>query len=637
MRPGRGVSARVWCWSRSRRCELMPKQRYLYDVFLIHHRDDKARVEELAHRLEAVGIKAFPDSCQLARGHHWQRDLEATLARSRTYAVIVGAGGLGAWAKQELLLAQDRLVADDTLRVILVLLAGARKPELPQFLRQRTWVEFGSEPPDEEDLQRLVRTIRDPSEISKLDQEYRSIIESAAGGVSSLEEVEDLLRRLKRLRLTLHHLRRRISADEEEILDGLRHSVDRNLDQLKKAREVDRFNVLATEFGDLMDSAKGGIRDKDELRRFAEALSRINERTRRLRSGAISMASRRHVDELLQALDHVTAQVDDAAQVVAAAREAPPKPRRKFLDWLRGRKQAIPREATQAQKPHKTIGRRPFRGWTQRSAPSWDQVDCTVFAPPNARVSSSVMVQVFAHLPEETGEARELAREFDGTTQRRGRTSLATYIQQGSRLTFDLKLPGLKVVEPSQELTWRGRSESAQFAVSIPALFPLGTIIGKVLVSQNTVPIGQIQFKLDVVGDADKVVTRKVKSGNAMRYGLAFISYASEDRNEVMRRVQMLDAVGIRYFQDLLDLDPGDRWAQKLYQRIDESDVLFLFWSTAARNSRWVRREWKYCIEHKGEDFICPLMIEGPPFPPPPPELAHIHFGGKLQYFIQHQ
>jgi len=91
----------------------------------------------------------------------------------------------------------------------------------------------------------------------------------------------------------------------------------------------------------------------------------------------------------------------------------------------------------------------------------------------------------------------------------------------------------------------------------------------------------------------------------------------------------------VECFQDVLDLDPGDRWEKELYRRIDESDVLFLFWSQAAKDSEWVEREWRYGLERRGDDFIEPWPIEGPPVPSPPEDLKHLHFGDRILYFLQ--
>ena len=101
----------------------------------------------------------------------------------------------------------------------------------------------------------------------------------------------------------------------------------------------------------------------------------------------------------------------------------------------------------------------------------------------------------------------------------------------------------------------------------------------------------------------------------------------------------MLESLKIRYFQDVLSLDPGDRWQQQLYRHIDKCDLFLLFWSTAARDSQWVMKEVDYALARKqGDDLsppeIKPVIIEGPPPVPPPPALAHLHFNDRVIYFL---
>ncbi len=274
---------------------------------------------------------------------------------------------------------------------------------------------------------------------------------------------------------------------------------------------------------------------------------------------------------------------------------------------------------------------------TPPGQPPRDPVDCSVFAPPQAFIGDSMMVQVFVHQPEQAEQVMRAALEFDDEAQRRGATSLGTQIARGSTLTFELLMPGLKTDEPDQHCVWQGRPESVQFAVEIPAGMAPRTVIGTVIVSQNSVPIGTIKFKLKLMANQQAGSTPQPmeKVGTATRFRKAFVSYASDDRPEVLRRVQMLAAVGIQFFQDVLNLDPGQRWEQELYRHIDDSDVMFLFWSNRAKESPWVAREWQYAREKKGEDFIRPVIIEGPPIVPPPSELSHLHFNDRVLYFLK--
>jgi hypothetical protein len=101
----------------------------------------------------------------------------------------------------------------------------------------------------------------------------------------------------------------------------------------------------------------------------------------------------------------------------------------------------------------------------------------------------------------------------------------------------------------------------------------------------------------------------------------------------------MLRLFKIKYFQDVLDLEPGVRWEKKLYRHIDKCDLFLLFWSTSARLSNWVLEEIRYALKRKGGDHhappqIRPVIIEGPPVPEPPEELSDLHFNDSLIYFM---
>lgn len=222
-----------------------------------------------------------------------------------------------------------------------------------------------------------------------------------------------------------------------------------------------------------------------------------------------------------------------------------------------------------------------------------DAVDCTLFAPQRLRLGETFLLQAFAHVPERAAEASEMAVECDEDAMSRGTKSLDTRLTTCSsswRLTAPMT-PGSSSA--------RSRSHRAVFRS-----------VGRILFSLNVVE-RSASLGLD---RADESV------GEAKRYRNAFISYAAPDRGEVLRRVQMLGPLKICFFQDALDLDPGDRWAEELCRHIYDADVLFLFWSSASRASEWVRKEVQYAIERKGgeEDRppdIIPILLEGPPGP----------------------
>jgi hypothetical protein len=271
-----------------------------------------------------------------------------------------------------------------------------------------------------------------------------------------------------------------------------------------------------------------------------------------------------------------------------------------------------------------------------------DEVHCTVFAPLQASPGDGLLVQVFAHLAAQVPLLADIAKDADADARRRDSIELDEPVGHGEELVFELTMDGLDVREPTlMRLVWKGKPKSVKFDVRVPDDFACKDVTGTVEVYRLNVPVGALRFKLKVVPRAlaAALPAETIPEQKFTRYKYAFISYASEDRAEVLRRVQLLPLVEIDYFQDVTSLDPGDRWAQELYKEIDKSDVFFLFWSEAARDSEWVNREVLYALEHRHGDDGCapvikPVLLKGPPPVPPPESLRSLHFNDKIMYFI---
>jgi hypothetical protein len=92
-------------------------------------------------------MKPWFDEEHLAPGTAWQDELQTTIPKIRTVAVIVGPNGKGPWQDMELRAFLSEF-ANRGCRVIPVILADAPSvPELPLFLQQFTWVDFrGNDP-----------------------------------------------------------------------------------------------------------------------------------------------------------------------------------------------------------------------------------------------------------------------------------------------------------------------------------------------------------------------------------------------------------------------------------------------------------------------------------------------------------
>jgi len=269
-----------------------------------------------------------------------------------------------------------------------------------------------------------------------------------------------------------------------------------------------------------------------------------------------------------------------------------------------------------------------------------EPVDAAVFCPPEVARNSVFLLQVFLYPPAAASEVERQAQQADETAERRGTYSLPLDLQIGTRVDLHLEIPALKVAEPDAVLRWRGSITAAQFEVEVPNDVAAAQVIGRVRIAVDRVPVGTLRFQLGVAAAGTTPGALEAREVRARRYRRAFVSYSSKDRAEVLRRVQAFKIAGLSVFQDVLELDPGDRWEKRLYQEIDNCDVFLLFWSKTAAASEWVLKEIDYAIARKhGDDErppdIQPVPIEGPPIVPPPASLKDLHFNDSLLAQIQ--
>ena len=120
------------------------------------------------------------------------------------------------------------------------------------------------------------------------------------------------------------------------------------------------------------------------------------------------------------------------------------------------------------------------------------------------------------------------------------------------------------------------------------------------------------------------------------RYRKAFASYASEDRDAVLARIQGMQKVApdLDVFLDALALRSGEQYERRLLALIPVQDVFYLFWSEHAKRSSWVEKEWRCAFHTRGSEFIDPVPLVSPRIVPPPPELADKHFDDWVLAFM---
>jgi hypothetical protein len=267
--------------------------------------------------------------------------------------------------------------------------------------------------------------------------------------------------------------------------------------------------------------------------------------------------------------------------------------------------------------------------------PIEDAVECSVFGPSGAAPGKTILIQAL-HLPDQSDRASFMANAMDSSASFRGADSLRTLIRRGARVDIALAINGVNVDEPLQQIFWRGHPAFCQFLLTFPRRTRVESFFAVVRVSVDGLLFGCIKFSLSCDPAASRRKSERLGE-YARRYKYAFVSYASKDREEVLKRVQMLEVLKTEFFQDILSLDPGDRWEKKLYENIDRCDLFLLFWSQAAKDSQWVLKEAEYALAHQqknpgSEPDLVPVVLEQNVLPPP--NLSAFHFNDRISYHI---
>ena len=185
-----------------------------------------------------------------------------------------------------------------------------------------------------------------------------------------------------------------------------------------------------------------------------------------------------------------------------------------------------------------------------------------------------------------------------------------------------------------EERAWKGRYIDFSIPIRLPNDFKQRKVTFQTIVYID----GIIATKLSFVVKCGAFRQQKISISREDILS-AFISYASQDRSRAAMVVQ-----GIRkarpdmdIFFDVETLRSGEDWENTIHQEIGNRDILYLFWSSFAKQSKWVDNEWRYAYSINGEDGIEPVPLEPAWSCPPPEELKNKHFNDNLLYIINQE
>jgi hypothetical protein len=87
-----------------------------------------------------------------------------------------------------------------------------------------------------------------------------------------------------------------------------------------------------------------------------------------------------------------------------------------------------------------------------------------------------------------------------------------------------------------------------------------------------------------------------------------FVSYSRQDKDQVYGLSNTLRARGITVWTDVTGIRGGAVWQYEIEQAILNCDVMVVMWSSAARESHWVKREIIFALDcHRP---IIPVLLD---------------------------
>jgi hypothetical protein len=272
-----------------------------------------------------------------------------------------------------------------------------------------------------------------------------------------------------------------------------------------------------------------------------------------------------------------------------------------------------------------------------------ENVQFTVYRPAAVQVSQWYTLLAFAHLserrpeappeePEPLQEVRQQAASVlgdDAGLYGQVSQDSAQAVPREGEITFAPEIRGVEFNPPRRTFLWQESVHREEFRMRATLAVDGRVARGSMTVFLGSIIIGNVPISIRVGGTE---VLRQV-SATSSAYRKIFASYSHRDVAIVEECERYARAVGDKYLRDILDLQPGEVWDERLRQMIEDADVFQLFWSRNSMRSDLVRQEWEHALalRNKGRAFIRPVYWEEPlPGDPtrdlPPEKLRRLHF-----------
>ncbi len=262
-------------------------------------------------------------------------------------------------------------------------------------------------------------------------------------------------------------------------------------------------------------------------------------------------------------------------------------------------------------------------------APAADPVQFSAYYPPEAvgDVWYPLRAYVFRASAADAVSA-DAARELGGLLsafREVVRTALGS-VTTGALITATPDLPGFQFNPPSAQIGFYEDWHRFDFKLRAAGATADQASNGRITFAVEGVIVADVPLSIFVGSAAGDAHSAAPVSATSPIYQAIFCSYSHQDTQIVERVERAYKALGLDFLRDVVMLKSGQDWNAELLRMIDRADIFQLFWSNTAAASKYVREEWEHALNlSRPQGFIRPVYWQQP-MPPPPPELAAIHF-----------
>ena len=224
----------------------------------------------------------------------------------------------------------------------------------------------------------------------------------------------------------------------------------------------------------------------------------------------------------------------------------------------------------------------------------------SVAAAQSAKIGEYILIQVFVSNEKALKEIEEIAKKEDDEAVLRGYKPLSLMLKHNDSVRITVACSDPNIASITKDVFYHDSSyaSSTDFLIFIPSECNTGNVFFTITIYIKELPVGELVFKVRITEkhNSHDTLFANIKSKS---YNNIFISYSRKDEERVQFIAEAYRAINdsVNYFYDRHTLHGGDKYPQKIFSFIDNTDLFILCWSQNAKESEWVHKEYSHALQ----------------------------------------